>query len=72
MLARLALVLAQLPSNPDEKYRTDPAPYIALFAVGFLLGVFGHILKVRLLVGVGVLLVFLATVLLPILQHLRY
>jgi len=40
--------------------------------VGFLLGVFGHVLKVRLLVAVGVLLVFAATVLLPILQHLRY
>lgn len=72
MLARLALVLAQLPSNPDPKYRTDPAPFIALFAIGFLLGVFGHVLKIRLMVGIGVLLVFLATVLLPILQHLRY
>jgi len=72
MLARLALVLAQLPSNPDDRYRTDPAPYIALFAVGFLLGVLGHVLKIRLMVGIGVLLVFLATVLLPIIQHLRY
>jgi hypothetical protein len=72
MLARLALVLAELPNNPDDRYRTDPAPYITLFAVGFLLGVFGHILKVRLMVAVGVLLVFAATVLLPVLQHLRY
>jgi hypothetical protein len=72
MLARLALVLAQLPSNPDDRYRTDPAPYIVLFAVGFLLGIFGHVLKIRLMVGIGILLVFLATVLLPIIQHLRY
>ena len=46
--------------------------FIALFAVGFLLGVLGHVLKIRLMVGIGVLLVFLATVLLPIIQHLRY
>ena len=72
MLARLALVLAELPSNPDDRFRTDPAPYIALFAVGFLLGIFGHVLKIRLLVGIGILLVFAATVLLPILAHLRY
>ena len=72
MLAWLALVLAQLPNLPDERFRTDPAPYIVLFAVGALLGIFGHILKVRLMVGIGVLLIFMATVLLPIIAHLQY
>ena len=28
-MVRLALVLAQLPNLPNDRFKTDPAPYIA-------------------------------------------
>jgi len=71
-MVRLALVLAQLPNLPNDRFKTDPAPYITLFGIGFLRLVLGHILKVRLMVAIGVLMVFAATVLLPIFAHLQY
>ena len=51
MLARLATVLAELPDLPSRDVGTDPKPYIAVFGIGFLLGVFGHIFKVKVLVA---------------------
>jgi len=67
----MALV-AQLPDLPDPKFRTDPEPYIALFGVGFLFGIFGHLFKSKLMVAAGVLMIFLATVALPIVAQLGY
>ncbi len=72
MLTGLLAVVAQLPDLPDPKFRTDPEPYLAMFGVGFLLGVFGHLFKVKLMVAVGVLLVFMATVALPLVARLGY
>jgi hypothetical protein len=70
MLARLALVIAELPELPSRDVGTDPKPYIMLFGIGFLLAVFGHIVQVKLMVAVGVLLVFMATVVLPLIAAL--
>jgi hypothetical protein len=47
-------------------FRTSPTPYIALMAIGFAVGVFGHLYGSRWVVAVGVALIFLATVLLPL------
>jgi hypothetical protein len=58
--------------NPDNgpsqtgDFKVSPVFFIVMFAVGFLIGIVGHLAKSRLLVGFGVLLVFLATVLIPI------
>ena len=71
MLARLALVLAELPKLPSRDVGTDPKPYVAVFAIGFLIGIFGHIVKVKLMVAVGVVLVFTATVVLPLIAAFR-
>jgi hypothetical protein len=71
MLARLATVVARLPELPNRNVGTDPKPYVTAFAIGFLLGVIGHIFKVRLLVAAGVLIVFLATVVMPLVAALR-
>ena len=54
MLAAILSVLAEfdLPErpdiNPESRFGTDPKPYLILFGVGFLIAVFGHILKVNL------------------------
>lgn len=41
-------------------------PYLALMAAGFVLGAAGHLARVRWLVAVGVIMIFLATLLFPI------
>jgi hypothetical protein len=69
--ALLALV-AQLPDLPDPKFRTDPQPYLILFGVGFLIAVMGHIFKFKVMIAAGILMVFLATVLLPLVARTGY
>jgi hypothetical protein len=41
-------------------------PYLAMMAVGFLLGAYGHMIRSRWVVAIGVMLIFLATLLFPI------
>jgi hypothetical protein len=72
VLAALVAVVAQLPELPDPKFRTDPEPYLILFGVGFLVAVMGHIFKVKVMIAAGILMVFLATVLLPLLARTGY
>lgn len=52
----------------DQYYRVGPEPgsFIALMVVGFVVGIFGHLVRSRLLVGVGVAMIFAATVILPL------
>jgi hypothetical protein len=54
--------------GPDQSgdFRVSPTFFIVVFGLGFLLAAFGHLVKSRGLMAMGVLLVFLATVLLPI------
>jgi hypothetical protein len=42
------------------------SPYITLMIVGFFVGTFGHMSRTRWLVGVGIAMIFLATLLLPL------
>ncbi len=41
-------------------------PYIALMGVGFAVAILGHLSRSRWLVAIGVLMIFLATLLFPI------
>jgi predicted benzoate:H+ symporter BenE len=41
-------------------------PYIGLMAAGFFLGAFGHLARLRWLVAIGVIMIMLATLLLPL------
>jgi hypothetical protein len=41
-------------------------PYLALMGLGFLVGAYGHLVKSRWLVAIGVIMIFLATLLFPI------
>jgi Flp pilus assembly protein TadB len=55
-------------SGPDQSgdFEVSPSFFIVLFALGFAIGAIGHILKSRTLVAAGVILVFAATVFIPI------
>jgi hypothetical protein len=41
-------------------------PYLITMVAGFAIGIYGHAAKSRLMVAIGILLVFLATALIPI------
>lgn len=78
MLAAILAVLAEfeLPDrpdiDPDPRFGTDPKPYLILFGAGFLIAVFGHILKVKVMIALGILMVFLSTVILPLVAQSGY
>ena len=66
MLAGLAHVIAQLPllpspGNGSEAFQRSMRIFATLMAVGFVLGIAGHLFKARAIVLVGVILVFAAT-----------
>ena len=42
------------------------SPYLTLMLIGFVLGTAGHVYKSRLVVGIGIAMIFLATLLLPL------
>ena len=44
----------------------DIHPYIVMMGMGMMIGIFGHLSRSRWLVAIGILLVFLATVLFPL------
>jgi hypothetical protein len=55
-------------SGPEQSgdFEVSPSFFIVLLALGFLIGTIGHIVKSRTLVAAGVILVFAATVFIPI------
>ena len=70
MLAALVSVMAQfLPDDgPGQSgdFRGSPTFFVVLLGLGFLIGTLGHIVKSRTLVAAGILLIFAATIFLPI------
>jgi hypothetical protein len=55
-------------SGPDQSgdFRVSPSFYVVLLILGFAIGVFGHIIKSKTVVALGIALVFAATVALPV------
>ena len=47
----------------------SPTAYIALMGLGFLIGTMGHIVKSKAMIAAGIIMIFLATVLLPLSAH---
>ena len=47
-------------------FSTSPWPFITLFGAGFGIGVLGHLYGSRILVGFGIFVVFVATLILPL------
>jgi hypothetical protein len=42
------------------------SPYLSLMVLGFVVGTLGHIARSRLWIGIGIAMIFLATLLLPL------
>jgi hypothetical protein len=55
-------------SGPQQGggFRVSPTFFILLFGLGFAVGIAGHLAKSRFVVALGILLIFGATVLIPI------
>jgi hypothetical protein len=47
-------------------FSPSPVPFIALMALGFAVGVAGHVYRSRPMVAVGIAMIFVATLLLPL------
>jgi hypothetical protein len=71
VLAALVLAMSDF-LNPDDgpdpsgDFRVSPTFLLVLLGLGFLIGTVGHIVKSRTLQIAGVLLIFAATIFLPI------
>jgi hypothetical protein len=52
--------------DPSPDFGADPRPYVAMMLAGFVVGVIGHIVRVKALVALGIGLIFLASFLLPL------
>lgn len=52
-------------------FEPSPLPFVALMALGFLVGGAGHLYKSSAMVAVGIAMVFLATLLVPLGQYLN-
>jgi hypothetical protein len=66
-MAVLAVLALNLDSSPFNDL--SPRAYIALMGIGFIVGTVGHIVKSKTIVAAGVVMIFLATVLLPLTSH---
>jgi hypothetical protein len=62
-------VLDLLPP-PAALFPHSPGPYIALMLAGFVIGILGHLTKIRWLVASGIILIFLGAFLFPLAANL--
>jgi hypothetical protein len=63
------VVLANWLPEISPDFGSNPAPLIILMAVGFVVGVAGHLMKTRAAVIIGIGMIFLATFVLPLLAN---
>jgi hypothetical protein len=56
--------------DPHPSFGTDPRPFVAMMIAGFVIGVFGHIVRAKGLVALGIGLIFLATFVLPLVANI--
>ena len=66
-MAALLVFALNLDTGPFDDL--SPRAYIALMGIGFVVGTAGHVVRSKTLVAAGVLMIFLATVLLPLTAH---
>lgn len=58
--------MLDLPTPLAALFPHSSGPYIALILIGFAIGILGHLTRFRLLVAVGVTLIFLGALLFPL------
>jgi hypothetical protein len=68
VLGRIPAVALQLASVVPEG-DPDIAPFIVLTVLGFAIACFGHLIKSNTLIATGIILVFLAVVLIPLITQ---
>jgi len=69
VLAALAALADFLPGDgPGQsgEFRVSPTFFVVLLGLGFLIGTIGHVVRSRTLQAAGILLIFAATILLPV------
>ena len=66
-MASLLVFALNLDTGPFNDL--SPRAYIALMGIGFVVGTAGHIVHSKVLIAAGILMIFLATVLLPLSAH---
>jgi hypothetical protein len=64
-----ALLVFALNLDTGPFDQLSPRAYIALMGIGFVVGTAGHVVRSKALVAAGLLMIFLATVLLPLTAH---
>jgi Flp pilus assembly protein TadB len=54
--------------GPEQsgRFQTSPSFFIVLFGIGAIVAVVGHVTRLRPLVAAGIILIFLATFLIPV------
>ncbi len=67
--AHAALVLASF-LGKDTPFQPRIAPFAVLGFAGFAIGVAGHVFRSRLIVGTGIVMVFCAILVLPVILYL--
>ena len=71
----LALVIAQFldkrdAPEPSGDFSVDPKAFLVLILLGFVVGTLGHIYKSKTMVAAGILMIFMATVAVPVFLNL--
>jgi len=52
--------------KPTGDWSEDPEKFMVLVLLGFAIGILGHLFKVKTMVATGILMIFLATVAIPV------
>jgi hypothetical protein len=71
-MSALVALLAQFPDPggdlPEQSggFRVSPTAFVIAFGTGFLIALAGHLFRSKTLVGFGIALIFLSTVLVPV------
>jgi hypothetical protein len=55
--------------EPSGDFSTDPKAFLVLIILGFVVGTLGHIYKSKTMVATGIVMIFLATVGIPLFLH---
>ena len=56
--------------DPSPEFGSSPWPFVILMLVGFVIGIFGHIIKSKPVIATGIGLIFLGTLVLPLIVNL--
>ena len=56
--------------DPSPEFGSSPWPFVILMLVGFVVGIFGHIIKSKPLIATGIGLIFMGTLVLPLIINL--